>query len=133
MWERCSVVKIIHKTPYARIEYFRTGKGLTANIAVFRVLRKRMIFNVLCANSIVGEFSLDVKCGILVCNLRHIGVQYMAYCPAICVKSGTNMPQIASKETVCEAAMGCFRLPKVCFSVVSRCRMPKKVDGVLSR
>ena len=121
----CSVVKIIHKTPYARIEYFRAGKGLAANIAVFCVLYKRMIFNVLCANSIVGEFSLDVKCGILGCNLRHIGVQSASYCLAICGKLGTNMPQIASKETVCEAAMGRFWSRKEHFSLISRCRMPK--------
>ena len=92
-----------------------------------------MIFNVLCANSIVGEFSLDVKCGILVSNLRHIGVQSASYCPAICGKLGTNMPQIASKEMGGEAAMGCFWSRKEYFSVISRCRMPKKVDGVLSR
>ena len=36
-------VKIIQKTPYARIAYLRTRECLAANIAVFRRLRKRLI------------------------------------------------------------------------------------------
>ena len=90
-----------------------------------------MIVSRLQTNSIAGRFSLDVKCGILGCNMRHIGDQYAANCPPICGKLATNMPQIASKEIICKAATGHFRLPEAAFSVFSACRMPKKVDGVL--
>ena len=79
----------------------------------------------------MGAFPLDVKCVILGRNMRHIGVQSAAYYPAICGILDTNMPQIASKEIICKAATGHFRLPEAAFSVFPACRMPKKVDGVL--
>ncbi|MBO6288082.1 MAG: hypothetical protein J6M94_05775 [Prevotella sp.] len=106
---------------------------MAANIAVFRSLLKRVIVRRLQTNSIAGRFSLDVKCGILGCNVWHIGDQNAANCPPICGKQGTNMPLIASKEMVCEATMGCFRSPKATFFSFSACRMAEKADGVLSK
>ena len=126
-------VKIIHKTPYARIAYFRPRRGLVVNIAVFRCLRKELIFKPLYAGGIVKAISLDAICVILVCNMRHFGSQYASYYPAICGKLSTNMPSITSKEMICEATMRYFWMPEAPFSVFSACRMPKKVDGVLSR
>ena len=48
----------------------------------------------LLADSNKGVFLLDVICGILVGNLRHIGEQYASFYTPICVILGTNMPHI---------------------------------------
>ena len=93
----------------------------------FCILLKRVIVRMLQTNSNTGTFSLDVKCGILGCNVWHIGDQNAANCPPICGKQDTNMPLIASKEMVCEATMGCFRSPKARYFSFSACRMPKKL------
>ena len=99
----------------------------------FAFLYKPMIINTLCVNCTVSMFSLDVKCGILGRNMTLIGSQYTSYCTAIYGKLGTNMPSIARKVEVFETPTGRFRSPKAPFSDISRCRMPKKADGVLSK
>ena len=106
---------------------------LVANIAVFRSLRKLLNVRRLCSFWAKVVILLDAICGILPRNMRHIGVQYASYYPAICVISGTNMPSMTSKEMAFAAPKHLFRLQKVSFRDFSSCRMPKKVDGVLSK
>ena len=106
---------------------------LVANIAVFRSLRKLLNVRRLCSFWAKVVILLDAICGILPRNMRHIGVQYASYYPAICVISGTNMPSMTSKEMAFAAPKHLFRLQKVSFRDFSSCRMPKKVDDVLSK
>ena len=106
---------------------------LSANTAEFRSLRKRLNVRWLCSFWAKVVISLDAICGILPRNMRHIGVQYASYYPAICVILGTNMPSMTSKEMVFAAPKHLFRLQKVSFRDFFSCRMPKNVDDVLSK
>ena len=101
MTAQLSIVRKIHKTPYATVEYFRARKPLAANIAKMSRLRKLLTASGLHVLVVCKPFPLDVKCVILPRNIRHFGSQNVSYYHAICRKQGFNMPHIASQAMVC--------------------------------